>query len=416
MGVYYGSLQEDYIYKFEGYDYISFAIDNNDNIWMTSYYNKEISVWFNEQNDLITGLIGTMTSDSIGKQLFVSKHTIHDINSKYLSFDNSNNLYITDHSNQVWKINNTGTKTIKIAGNGEDGWNGDANSLSIQMNNPMYVVIDASYNVYIPDNDNHVIRQLFDVDGSMNILGGTDITGVTGDGGDAREARIDDQNYAVTLDSCGNIFFSGNDDQIRMIFSGTTTPLITSLVGNLTSDDTNKIYTVAGVLNAEAFAGDGGLATLARFRNIIDITFDLSGNLLICDYTNHRVRKIDQQGIVSTIAGTGGASYTGPGNPTLHNLYYPRGIVVDSYGNIFIADHVNERIRYIYNGGDLFGLNHQVGWIYTAIITTKRPNKICIDNYGDILYTTNHDQVFRLKRSDASVELVAGIYNSSTSR
>ena len=67
-----------------------------------------------------------------------------------------------------------------------------------------------------------------------------------------------------------------------------------------------------------------GLATLAKFRDIIDITFDLSGNLLICDYHNHRVRKIDQQGIVSTIAGTGSASYTGPGNPTLHNLHYPR--------------------------------------------------------------------------------------------
>ena len=128
MGVYYSSLQEDYIYKFDGYDAASFAIDNNDNIWMASYEHKEISVWFNEQNDLITGLIGTMTSDSIGKQLFVSKHTIHDINSKYLSFDSSNNLYITDHSNQIWKINNTGTKTIKIAGNGENGWNGDANS------------------------------------------------------------------------------------------------------------------------------------------------------------------------------------------------------------------------------------------------------------------------------------------------
>ena len=228
MGVYYSSLQQDYIYKFEGYDYRNIAIDNNNNIWMTSYYNKEISVWFNEQNDLITGLIGTMTSDSIGKQLFVAKPTIHDIDSLYLSFDNSNNLYITDHSNQVWKINNTGTKTIKVAGNGEEGWNGDANSLSIQMDGPQYVVTDASNNVYIQEYNNDVIRQLFDVDGSMNILGGTDITGVTGDGGDAREARIDDQNYAVTLDSCGNIFFAGNDDQIRMIFKGTTTPLITS--------------------------------------------------------------------------------------------------------------------------------------------------------------------------------------------
>ena len=130
------------------------------------------------------------------------------------------------------------------------------------MNNPMYVVTDPDNNVYIPEYDNHVIRQLFDVDGSMNILGGTDITGVTGDGGDAREARIDDANYAVTLDSCGNIFFAGNDDQIRMIFKGTTTPLITSLVGNLTSDDTNKIYTVAGVLNAETFAGDGGISNI----------------------------------------------------------------------------------------------------------------------------------------------------------
>ncbi len=117
------------------------------------------------------------------------------------------------------------------------------------------------------------------------------------------------------------------------------------------------ITTIAGD-GTLGFAGDGGPATDAHFNLPEGIALDSSGNnvltpnLFIADVFNHRVRRITSYGVISTIAGTGVSGYNGDGIPAITaQLNKPRGIATDKIGNIYIADDGNSRLRKIDQAG-----------------------------------------------------------------
>jgi DNA-binding beta-propeller fold protein YncE len=87
------------------------------------------------------------------------------------------------------------------------------------------------------------------------------------------------------------------------------------------------------------FSGDGGPAKSAELNDPNGIVFDADGNLYFADATNHRIRRIDKSGIITTVAGTGIAGYLGDGGPaTKAQLTYPLGLGITSDGLIYIAD------------------------------------------------------------------------------
>jgi hypothetical protein len=102
------------------------------------------------------------------------------------------------------------------------------------------------------------------------------------------------------------------------------------------------------------YGGDGGPATKALLNAPHDIAFDAEGNLLVADTFNHRIRRIDRQGFITTIAGSGDAPYTGYGSAapkdTLNN---PQGVAVDRAGNILIADTYNRVVRRLNRDGTM---------------------------------------------------------------
>jgi DNA-binding beta-propeller fold protein YncE len=108
------------------------------------------------------------------------------------------------------------------------------------------------------------------------------------------------------------------------------------------------LSTVAGT-GEQGYAGDGGPATSARLNNPFDLAFDPAGNLCFSDTYNHCIRRIDaHSGIITTIAGTGEAGFSGDGGPALQaQMNQPYGIVIDRAGNIYIADRLNKRVRRI---------------------------------------------------------------------
>ena len=110
-------------------------------------------------------------------------------------------------------------------------------------------------------------------------------------------------------------------------------------------DKTGQLHVVAGTGEA-GFSGDGGPAVKARLNSPHDLLFDASGNLLIADSANHRIRQIDRQGVIKTIAGdgkSGKATYNDP--PPASSLNYPQGLALDHRGNLLIADTYNHVVR-----------------------------------------------------------------------
>jgi len=105
------------------------------------------------------------------------------------------------------------------------------------------------------------------------------------------------------------------------------------------------ITTIAGIDTA-GYSGDGGPAIAAKISNPWGVTVDVAGNLYIADHQNNCIRKVDTSGIITTVAGNGTAGYSGNGfAATNAKLYFPTGVAVDRSGNLFIADNFNNVIR-----------------------------------------------------------------------
>ncbi|HYE75892.1 MAG TPA: hypothetical protein VEF04_21285, partial [Blastocatellia bacterium] len=118
-------------------------------------------------------------------------------------------------------------------------------------------------------------------------------------------------------------------------------------------DRHGKLTVIAGT-GEEGFSGDGEAATKAQLFSPHDLTFDREGSLLIADTNNHRIRRIDQRGIITTIAGNGKAEYSGDGGPAIKaSLNNPQSIAIDRDGNLLIADTYNHVVRRIDKSGKI---------------------------------------------------------------
>src|SRR6185295_11891499 len=104
---------------------------------------------------------------------------------------------------------------------------------------------------------------------------------------------------------------------------------------------TGIISTVAGTGTA-GFSGDGSLAINAQLNNPTGVSVDSAGNLYIADNRNFRIRKVSTDGTISTIAGRAASGYSGDGGPaTAASLRFPTGTAVDAAGNVYVADNQN---------------------------------------------------------------------------
>ena len=128
--------------------------------------------------------------------------------------------------------------------------------------------------------------------------------------------------------------------------------------GSNVNDTTQYAITVSGLITTLAgdgsfsYGGDGGPASGARFNMVSDLTADAQGNLYIADSYNHRIRKIDASGMISTVAGTGATASTGDGGAAAQaGIYMPIGILWDSTGSMYITEYGSGRIRKIDGNG-----------------------------------------------------------------
>ncbi len=174
------------------------------------------------------------------------------------------------------------------------------------------------------------------------------------------------------------------------------------------------IITYAGTGTA-GYSGDGGPATNAQFQNLVGIAMDTAGNLYVPDYNNNVVRKVDTGGIITTIAGTGAAGYTGDGGPaSAAKLDHPWNVFVDAPGNVYIAEQANSTIRKINTSGIITTIagNGSSGYSgdggAATAATFNEPWGIAMSDAGDLYISDVNNNRIRKVNPFGTVSSVAG--------
>lgn len=268
------------------------------------------------QAGVVTSIAGNLTT---GYQDGTGSAAMFNI-PEDIVLDSNGNLYVADYwNNRVRKIDKNFVVTT-FSGTGGSGW-ADGAATVAQFLHPYGLAVDSSNNVYVADIGNHRIRKI-DTNGNASTLAGSGAEGSqNGNGTNAQFNSPTD----VAVDSAGNVFVADvANHRIRKIAPG---GLVTTFAGSS-----------AGFKD--------GLGTSAMFYSPYGLAIDSSGNLFVADMSNNSIRKIDPTGLVTTVAGSNSVG-TQDGAASNASFSAPQYLAVDAYGNVFVSDSANHRIRKI---------------------------------------------------------------------
>lgn len=240
-------------------------------------------------------------------------------------------VYIADTFNhRVRRVDPSGGVST-IVGTGHAAYSGDggpANAATLHW--PHGLAVDpAGAGLFIADAANHRIRRVDLASGVISTVAGSGTPGFAGDGGPAVAAQLQDPK-ALWVAQSGELYIADSaNERIRRV------------------DRSGTIVTIAGT-GVAGFSGDGGPATAGQFDGPRGVAGDTAGNLYVADDNNHRLRRIDPAGIITTMAGNGTAASAGDGGPARSaQLDHPRSVAVDGRGNVFIAESMSHRVRMV---------------------------------------------------------------------
>jgi hypothetical protein len=248
-----------------------------------------------------------------------------------VAIDQAGNLYLADRANSVIRKITQAGYISTYAGTGAAGYSGDGGAAtSAQLSAPWGVAADSTGNLYIADTGNNRIRKVTSA-GIISTFAGTGVAGFGGDGAAATSAQISSP-YGVAIDSNSNLYIAdAGNRRIRKVVSGGN---ITTYAGNGTA----------------GYSGDGAAASSAELNQPMGLAVDSSGNLYIADENNNRVRMIEPNGTISTVAGNGNSLDSGDSfNATSAGISAPLNMTVDPAGNLYIAEAA--RVRWVSTAG-----------------------------------------------------------------
>jgi len=310
-----------------------------------------------------------------------------------LTVDQAGNLYICDDLNaRIRKVSPAGIITTYAGGGSALGDGGPAVNASFW--DPRDVAMDQVGNLYVADLSHHRIRKI-DASGVITTVAGNGVAGFSGDGGSASSASLNFPS-GVALDAAGNLYIADKDNErIRKV------------------SPSGIISTVAGNGVADRTSGDGGPATQAALNAPVRLAVDRGGNLYVA--TNTHIRKVDAKGVITTVANTGAAGFSGDGGPAVNALLnFPTGLALDSGSNLYIADTNNGRIRKVTADG-IISTIAGVGLINFSgdggaanLASLSEPVGVVADAAGNVFVSDTYNHRIRKVSADGVITTVAG--------
>jgi trimeric autotransporter adhesin len=257
------------------------------------------------------------------------------------AFDKYGNYYFCEAigGHRARKVDPSGIITT-IAGTGVGGFSGDGGlATAAQLNGPFDVYVDQSDNIFISDGQNFRIRKIDAITGIISTVAGNGIGGYSGDGLPATSASISNA-PGIFVDKHGSLFIADfGNARVRKVNSA---GIISTFAGN-------------GVISG--YSGDGSMADTSRIGGIGDVYVDDSDNVYLSANSNSRIFKVNAAGIISTISGNAsGYLYNGDNIPATSANIDPTRIDVDRYGNVYIGEYHNYRVRQVDKYGNIYTL------------------------------------------------------------
>ena len=315
-----------------------------------------------------------------------------------LAINRAGELLISDRGRErrgrvVWRIDAKGIAHV-VAGTGRRGKATERWALKLNLDRPEGLAVAPDGSVLLSDAWNHSVYRIAP-DGRVQRVAGTGSPGFSGDGGMASHAMLF-RPADIRMDRAGNLFIADvHNHRIRKV------------------DPSGRITTVAGT-GEPGFSPDGTPAVRAQLNAPWGLGLDLQDRLLIADGANHRVRRVEDDGRLVTLAGTGRQGFDGDGGlATQASLNSPEGLFVDPSGRLFVGDEWNNAVRVVDTDG-----------IISTVIGTGFPGRAAIggvaqrspvDDPENILVTAdglivsdgNNGRVIRVS-DDGIIHLVAG--------
>lgn len=429
------------------------AVDPAGNLFIADKLNNRIRR-VDAGTGIITTIAGTGKEGNSGDN---GPALLADIYFPYhIAFDSASNLLITvPNRNLVRRVNIVTGIISTVAGGGQQDVAGDVNATNARLNYPSAVATDGSGNIFIAERTNHRILMVHGATGKIAPFAGNGQMFLSGENAPAAYVTLNGP-VGIAQDNAGNLFISeflshrvGKVDpegmfsgfagilSFRCGHGGDSGPATSAqlcypagiafnALGDLhivesgygvirkVKQETGIITTVAGNSSA-GYSGDGGPADKASLNSPQVIVFDGDGSCYIADTGNHRIRKIDSKGFITTVAGNGQTGFTGDGGPAVNaSLNYPYAVAVDHGHNLLVADTNNHRIRKV----DL-----QTGIITTVVgngvpgeegdsgpaiaAQLSGPTFVTVSPEGDLLISCS-SQIRRVNSRNGIITTIAG--------
>lgn len=361
------------------------AVDKDANVYVGDYNNSSIRrVAPGGTTTTYAGLSGT--SGSADGLLSTARFYLPS----GVAVDADGRLYVAEIGNQVIRTIGVDGVVATVAGQPLAQGYVDETAGAVRFSLPRGVAIAPSGKVYVADFSNNVIR-VISPNGVCTTLAGSGLTGTTDGLGAAAQFNGP---AAVALNDDGVLYVADyNNHAIRKILTN------------------GLVMTIAGSAGTSGTADGAG--ELARFKNPSGLAADHAGNLFVADFNNHTIRKIDANGMVTTLAGTPGVGGYTNGVGTSATFSGPTAVTVDDFGTVFVADFTNNVIRAVAPDGTVStfagsGTAGSADGLGTAA-TFNRPSCVAVDAGGNLFVTDYNTHIVRRVTAAGRVSTLVGV-------